>query len=223
MQPGTRIHWTLVFPSREPMPTILPIQGQEASKPPRWLNLRQLGRMFNLTGPAMGKHLDALGYREDKRPSAKAMSAGVGRFLPSSMTQENPVVQWHSHHAVAALQHAGLVPVNGFAVFCRAAADKVHTHLLIVDQEPDPRPAEKWWITEQMQGHLEKVPGNQREAFIDALVEDIMARKRKVPLDLVHQLLGAMGQLEGHQARMLARHIEQSTAQVRSTGPARRL
>lgn len=195
---------------------------------PRWLNLRQLGREFDLTGPALGKHLDALGLREAGRPSSRAVEMGIGRLLPSSAHQEHPVVQWHAAKAIAELRRAGLVPVDTFAVFCRAAADKVHTHLLVLsraDDDDDISRPEKWWITGQLEGHLKKVPGNRHEEFIEALVENIRARSRKVPDALVMDLLGAVGKREEYEARTMARQIEQATPepQARSTGPARRL
>ena len=84
--------------------THIPLQGQENSKLPRWINLRQLGRLFNMTGPATGKRLDMIMLRKDKLPTEHATKMGIGRVLPSSAHQEHPVVQWHAVKAAQALK-----------------------------------------------------------------------------------------------------------------------
>lgn len=183
--------------------------------------MRQLGRVFDLSGPAVGKRLDQMLLRSEGRPTQEAIRLGIGRLLPSSAHLQTPVVQWHGVKAIRALEDSGLVPQDPFGVFCRAAVDKVRTAFLGFRSDEVPGDATDWWITHQIQGHMDRIPDNRTEDFIDTLAHGVLTTKgRKVRPELMELMLDAMGELEAHLARIQAIQLRAGPV-LRETAPSR--
>lgn len=70
-------------------------------------NQRQLGEQFGVTSHQIGRWLDDIGLREDKRPSQTAFSGGYVDTAPTGRAAGSYYYVWNREKTVKALAEAG--------------------------------------------------------------------------------------------------------------------
>lgn len=70
----------------------------------QWVTQTQIGKALDISAVAVGKKLDALGYRVNKRPTAVALEHGLARIKEDHFGQH---ISWHLTKTVHTLQGEG--------------------------------------------------------------------------------------------------------------------
>lgn len=189
-----------------------PLQAQPGKKQSKWVNQRELGRLFGLKGAEMGKCLAQLGWRDDRgRPARHLLDQGVAKAIWRSRYEAGKVVEkvvtgyrWNTDLAVPLLKQYGLEVQSSQDVFVHALTDLVarslrHTSTRKMDLA---QALENWpWFTERVEENLKLVPEDQLPGFLGKLHDQLV--DRKVPTQTVEVFLEAIGQLAALRAQQL--------------------
>lgn len=109
-----------------------PIQGQLDRPPAKWVNQRELGRLFGLSSTVVKAHLEAMGWRiPGAGVSDTALSKGIAkpifRYGYQRQNQEPEKVvsgyRWNVEKAVPALAARGLTPLSRLDTLAHSLAD----------------------------------------------------------------------------------------------------
>lgn len=67
----------------------------------QWTTQTEIGKLLGMSAIAVGKRLDAAGFRADKRPTRAALDAGLARIVTDHFGDQ---ISWHRERVVAALK-----------------------------------------------------------------------------------------------------------------------
>lgn len=197
--------------------TRTPSQGHPGAKPAAWLNTRELGRVFDVKGPALLQRMKELGWvNEAGVPSQACVDAGwvkkVTRPVFDRDTQETKReyvgYRWHAQKAVAALVSAGFERMTDRQVFVRATADEVARGLrtlanrvagnggpLLLEDSKNHLD----WTTQRVLLNLEALPESDRMDFLGALQASLLKQGFKDNnIALVFRCAGLLEAFQAH-------------------------
>ena len=196
-----------------------PCHAQPGAKPKEWLNQRELGRVFGLTGAEMGRRLTELGWRDKERgPAAACLDDGRARTVAKGYARQSrasaPIAhQWHMARCEPGLKASGLEALDAESVFVQVVADQALVALKFLGAPirgkrtngmsrtwPETLQASSWWV-ERLNNHLAHLPEQRRIPFALAL-KAALERKGVASTD-VEQLLAVAGHLPAIRAHTL--------------------
>jgi ribonuclease HI len=67
----------------------------------QWTTQTEIGKLLGVSAIAVGKRLDAAGFRADKRPTRDALDAGLARIVTDHFGDQ---ISWHRERVVAILK-----------------------------------------------------------------------------------------------------------------------
>lgn len=192
-----------------PRPSAYPRSQAEPGGPSKpWLNARELGRVFDLTGPKVLECLAASGWLGPQgRPSDACLAQKGARTLYRTSYARggrgDKVAmghQWHAQRTVAHLEACGLQRLPDREVFVRVVADQVATGLkamrLRVEESTDEAGwraaiAKDDWLAGRFQAHVGQLPDEEQAPFVLAVHAQV--RRKGVSEALARRLLEATG------------------------------
>ena len=205
------------------MPNFPILQAEPGARPATWLNLRELGRVFDLTGPQMGKKLKDLGWMgDDKIPSPSCLATPCVKVVKKPVygprgdlkPSDFHAYRWHRVHAVRALQALGLRALSEEEVFVRAVADRAATSLkealrrVEYERKKGNEEGLSWvlsdseWLVERLKQNIALIPAERHLPFVIAVRDQLLFKKFK--LQELNLLLIAAGELPSIRSHELA-------------------
>jgi hypothetical protein len=217
-------------------------QGTPGCKPKKWVTQRELGRMFGLNLPKMGKKLFEMGWRNEKGiPHENIIESGLARMVPVPLAKyaQVPSYRWHANKVAAHALAYGLVARSQEEIYIHAVIDKVATQFRrsfsemkrtgrtrqSLEQEGDwEDPVNNYLvlgIIGEVKSHLDIANHNDAGVLVDGLIEGL--RTKKISDALLNQMLARCGLRDAYDARAQARLLEEVFPQASARRSAHRL
>lgn len=195
-----------VDPNQSYVPRFPPIQAQPGSKPATWVNQRELGRLFGISGAQMGQHLMGLGWKTKNAPTPDVLGRGLAKPVMRSKYESGEVAgkettgyRWHAPTAVPLLKESGLVPLPEQDVFVHSLADLVSKGVKSARQRGLGLADElrNWtWFTDRVEGNLALLSSEAVPAFLVSLAQQLEARGISQPhVELFLEVIGRLAQV----------------------------
>ena len=195
-----------IDPLQEHTPRFPPIQASPGSKPAKWVNQRELGRLFGISGAQMGQHLMGLGWKTKNAPTAEVLEQGLAKPIVRSKYEAGRVVgkettgyRWYVPTAVPLLEKSGLAPLSEQDVFAHALADLVSKGVKSARQRGLGMAEElrNWtWFTDRVEQNLALLSPQAVPGFLVSLAQQLEARGISQPhVELFLEVIGRLAQV----------------------------
>lgn len=221
-----------------------PIQSQLDRPPNKWVNQKELGRLFGLSSGSIRNHLEALGLRTPKEAaSAQAIESGLAKpimrtqyGIPGGRGQVISGYRWNAEKIAPVLATRGLAPLSQVDTLIHSLADIIAREMRSVLADAQGRTGKSTenleekeileelgksqWTTDRARANLQLVPESALPSFLLRLKEVLV--EKKVQEDHVDVFLEAVGYLHSLRECEMDQALEEAPERFSGHRPAQR-